>query len=388
MALTLTASPPAFSSFQSDLVYTVSDSAKVSDPTDFPNFKFIADVYVGGVLQARVKKIPDPSSGIGIFNVGPILRSFAAIAFDPAAGAIVAQELADGEVFLDVQIHFGEEWNFTPTYNILIDSDRDFFNCYNGRLKGLVSSISGVQNKIASNRPLIGGQVLFSSEYFLVPYFATGTAAVSVVVTPSGGGVPFTTSFTPDVAGAMDVLNLAPQALIAVHPGSITAATKSYTVEIGGQTIEIDIICEVQHTPFMVHFLNQYGGFDSKLFTKVSRSTVTVTKTDFGKLPYTVGDDGSVSYKTGNGVYNESRSVYSSLYQEKKQLNTDILTDSEYQWLNDLIISPMIYVEDGGYLYCISITDTDYEAKKVVNDDLTNLTINIQFGEQANAQFR
>lgn len=186
----------------------------------------------------------------------------------------------------------------------------------------------------------------------------------------------------------MEVLNVSPTALNAIHAGTITASTISYAVQIGSQTYQFRIICEPMYQPYTLHFLNKYGGFDSVIFSKVSRKTFDITKTDFGKLPYTVGFDGQVSYKTDNGVYNESRSVYSSLYKEKLQLNSDLLTDAEYIWLSDLILSPMIYLEDSGYLYPIVITDNNYEPKKVINDDLTNLVINIEFGTSLNAQFR
>jgi hypothetical protein len=56
--------------------------------------------------------------------------------------------------------------------------------------------------------------------------------------------------------------------------------------------------------------------------------------------------------------------------------------------LADLILSPMVFIEDGGYFFPCVITDTNYEVKKFINDDLTNLTISVEFGKQLNAQFR
>ncbi len=69
-------------------------------------------------------------------------------------------------------------------------------------------------------------------------------------------------------------------------------------------------------------------------------------------------------------------------------LNSDLLTDAEYIWLQDLILSPMVYIEDSGYFFPCVITDNDYEPKKYINDDLSNLVINIEFGKQQNAQYR
>lgn len=387
MALSIKYNPPAYSSFQDDLIYTVADNDKVIDPDTYPNFKFIADVYIGGNLVARLKRVPDPATGIGIFEIGSIVRSYAAIAFNPATGSLVAQTFGDSAWTVAVTMHFGEEWDYTPIYDVVVDSSRTFFNNYNGRLYGSVSSLIGLTDKVISNRPLSGATTLTSSQLF-VPYFPTSTTAVSVIVTPSGGGSGFTTSFAPGTANVLQLLNVAPVNLNALHAGTITAATTSYTVKISNQTYTFKIICEPQYTVYPIHFLNQYGGFDTKLFSKVSRRTYDIVRKDYGHQPYTIDSDGQPSYKSTNGVYNEQRSTYSSQFKEKMVLNSDLLTDQEYAWLRDLIVSPMVYLEDNGYCFPAVITDSNYEAKKVINDDLTNLTLNIEFGNQLNAQYR
>jgi hypothetical protein len=53
---------------------------------------------------------------------------------------------------------------------------------------------------------------------------------------------------------------------------------------------------------------------------------------------------------------------------------------------SDLILSPMVFIEDGGYFFPCVISDSNYEPKKFINDDLTNLTMNVEFGKQLNAQ--
>lgn len=386
MAFTITAVPATYSSVHDDLVYTVAFPEHTSDPVTYPNYKFIGDIYIGGNLIARIKKIQDPVTGIGIFNVSQIVRNYLTTTFNPTANVIVAQELGDLVFRVGVTMHFGEEYNFTSFLDQVVDSERTYFNNYNGRLKGATSSISLLLNNIASNRPRTA-EVLRTTAYSFLPFFATSGMAPVFEVTVHGGGVTYSTVLAPTALDMM-VLNVSPVAINAVAPGTITAATDYYTVNINGQLIRYDIICEAQYTTSMVHFLNQYGGFESKLFSKVSRKTFDITKKDFGKLAYTVDGSGVVTYKNANGVYNESRSIYSSQYKEKLSLNSDLLTDGEYTWLADLLISPMVYIEDGGYLFPCIITDTSYEPKKFVNDDLTNLTLNIEYGTQLSAQYR
>lgn len=387
MALVIKATPGQYSSIHDDLIYTVSEAVHAVDPVTYPNYKYIADVYIGGSMIARVKKVPDPSTYIGIFNIGQIVRNYIATTFNPVANQLRAQQLGENEFFLNVQVKFGEEYALTSYYALLSDSSRVYFNNYNDRISTAGSSLSSFTNKIASNRPLIT-QVLLSSQYHFVPYFPINTTAIPFVVTPSGGGTPLSTTITPTITFNMQVLNVAPGAINAVAPGTITAATTSYTVQIGSQTIRVEIICEAIHQVYTLHFLNKLGGYETKLFTKVSRKTISIERKDFGKLGYSVDPSGVVSYRNSNGVYNEIRSVYASQFKEKLTLNSDFITDTEYSWLAELVASPMVYLEDSGYLFPCVISASDYEYKKYVNDDLTNLTINIEFGNQLNAQFR
>lgn len=391
MALSIVSRPSIWESAHSDLIYTLKDEDKVSDPVTYPNFKFIADIYVtidgSSTIVARLKVVPDPATGIGIFNVGMVVRSYVNSFFDPVPNVLLAQSAGDQSFCIQTTINFGEEWDYTPTFNILIDV-RTFHNSYNFR--GQRTLMDTVANRVATNRPTSMSVFLNSSALFL-PYYANANSpivTVPIIIIPKGGGFSLTTSFLPAGPITMSLLNLAPNVINSLQPGTINAATTSYTIQIGADIYTVHLICESVYQPYAIHFLNQYGGFDTKIFSKVSRDTISVVKTAYGKLPYAVDPTGAVTFQSQNGVFVEQNANYSSLFQEKMSLNTDFLTDAEYKWLRELLISPLVIIEDGGGLYVINITDTDYEAKKAVNDDLTNLTMNIQFGNQLNAQFR
>jgi hypothetical protein len=387
MAITIQAVPDNYSSVHGNLIYTVAETAHTADPSTYPNYKFIADVYIGGNLIGRIKKVPDPTTHIGIFNIGQIIRNYLECVFNPTASVLKAQELVENQFFLSVQVKFGEEYGTTSYYGLVSDSSRRFFNNYNTRLAGVSTSLSPLTNKVASSRPDIG-EVFLDSKFAFMPYFPIVTSAVSFVVTPQGGGSVLSTTFTPAQAYNMQILNVSPQALNAVSPGTINASTTKYTVQIGSQTYTFNLICEPINNKYALHFLNKYGGFETKIFNKVSRKTLNFERKDFGKLPFIVDSSGVVSYKNSNGVYNESRSVYSVQHQEKLTLNSDILTDAEYEWLFELVASPMVYIEDGNYFFPCIMTENNYEPKKYINDSLTNLTINIEYGQQLNSQFR
>lgn len=388
MALTLTATPVEHSSANDALVYTLLESVKAFDPVTYPNYRYIFDVWIDDVLVSRIKRVPDPTTGVGVCDVGPIARNYIDCRFNPTFDEIVAQKMAGPDFYVTVRMHFGEEYGGTMFLDEVIDTDRPSYNSYNGRGYIFHQALRRVVNAVASNRPPYG-QVLLTSQFFFLSYFPFTADLITLTVTPFGGGVPYTVSFAPDAPLQMQVINVAPGNLNALQPGTITPNTRYYTVAVNDQVYRFDVICEPIYDPQMFHFLNQYGGFDSKLFNKANNRTYDITKQSFSQLPYTVDATGAVITQSNN-VYNDGKRVYATSFTEKGFFNTDILSDAEYVWLRDLLLSPMIYLEDPdlGH-FPVMISDTNYAPKKVTIDGPTNLLINIEYAEPTlNAQFR
>jgi hypothetical protein len=391
MALVITGTPASLSSIQDNLIFTVSETVKTADPVTYENYKFVGDVYIGATLVARLKKVPDPTTSIGIFNIGQVVRNYIATTFNPAANAVLAQRLGDGEFSLSITMKFGEEYAYTLYTDLTIDSARVFFNNYNA--KDHTTSLTGLSDKALSNRPSTT-PVRCDSIFNFVPYLPSTTTLFPVVVRSYNWANTIvntlTYNITPTAAYELQLVNLSKAAINASTPGMITDYIKYYTVEFNnnGTIYRFDMKCECVYENFTLHFLNKYGGFESKDFAKVSRKTISIEKKDFGKLPYTVDSSGIVSYKNTNNVYNESRSVFSSQFKEKMILNSDLLTDDEYLWLQELVLSPMVYLEEEGSFFPVVITETNYEPKKVVNDEPNNLTVTLEFGDSLNAQYR
>ena len=394
MALVIVYFPPDLSSFQDDLIYTVTDTVKVADPVTYPDFKFIGDVYIGGVLVARIKKIPNPQTGVGIFNIGQIVRSYSQTIFNPST-SVQSQEIGLGAFALSVVMKFGEEYSFTDFLNVTVDSARVFFNNYNFRLNGSASSLIGKTTDFLTKRDLANttGRVLFTSQYYFIPVYKGSTTPFNVSVSPIAAngtvGAPVNIAITPTLINNLQVLNVSPAAINAAHPGLLPTSAYGYQVNAGTvNNLYVQIICSLIYQPYMLHFMNKYGGFDSQMFNLVSRNTFDINRTQFSKLPYTVDGSGNATWFNSNNVYNETDSTYSVQFTESVLLNSTLLSDGEYIWLKDLLFSPMIYMEENGYFYPVTIQDSTYETVKTVNDGPTNLTITLKFGKTYNAQYR
>lgn len=391
MAITIQSNPGTYYSAQGDLLFVVYDATKATDPTTYPNYKYVADIYVGATQVARIKKVPLPDNLMGVFNIGDIVRNYLSAVFNPIYLTLQAQEMGLSQFNIVVTVKFGEEYSFVTYPSVTVDSARTYYNHYNGRLIGNNTILTSYLDLPATTRPLTT-PIRTSNVNNYIPYFPTTTTAVAVEFKAYDANNSltgtYTGSITPSAANALQIINTGVAMVNSLSFNLINSGTKYYTAKVGTIVYRFDLKCEPRYETFTLHFLNKLGGFETREFTKVSRKTIAITKTDFGKLPYTVDVSGFVSYMNSNNVYNETKSVYASQYTEKLTLNTDILTDAEYQWLGELILSPMIYLEQFGYFLPCAITQNNYEFRKQVNDKLTNLTIDINFGDQYNAQYR
>ena len=410
MAITIQNSPSTYYSVHGDIIFTVSDVVKANDPVLYPDYQYVCDIYVASTLVARLKSYPNPTNKIGVFSVGDVLRNYITTSFNPTS-AIRAQEMGVNEFNLVATMKFGEEYNFTLYTNITVDSARTYYNHYNSRLLGVNSNLAGLVDRPLTNRTVytalsagnIGYPVYTSNKNNYVPFLPTDTSSITLRIKSFDKlGNQLTTqdqAYSPAAANTLQLYNLSPTVINAAYPATIGSTAHYYTVQflsnniLLDRIIKFDLVCEPRFTVYTLHFLNQYGGFESRDFTKVSRKTIDIERQEFGKLGYIMDSSGVITYKNSNNVYNDNRTVFSTSFKEKMVLNTDIMTDSEYVWLADLILSPMVYIElqDSSlvnYFVPCSIVSNNYEFRKSINDKMTNITLNIEFGDRFSTQFR
>jgi len=412
MAITIQNTPGSYLSVHDDIIFTVVDIVKASTPLTYTDYRYICDIYVASTLVASLKSYPNPANKCGVFNVSNILRNYVAATFNPTAATVKAQEMGLDEFRIVATMKFGEEYGGTSYTNLTVDSARTYYNHYNGRLLGVVTNLSGIIDMPVSAQPSDTSLSTVAEKFpvftnavnHYVPYVHSTSSAYTIrVKSYSDADALLTTqdiTVTPAAANNLISNNISPACINAAFANTINTAVASYyTVQFVTANIVLDrilkfkLVCEAKFTVHSIHFLNRYGGFETRQFTKVSRKVIDINRSEFGRLGYTMDSSGVVTYKNANNVYNEQRSVFHAGYKEKMVLNTDILSDNEYLWLADLILSPLVYIEQAdvnGTIYFVPcvITGNDYEFRKRVNDTLTNLTINIEFGERYNSQFR
>lgn len=383
MAYAIISTPPAFASAHAECLITVFDSTKPQDDATYPNYKYVAEVLINGSLVATLKAYPQPDTLAGVFDIGPIIRSYLSSNFAPSASFAGNQY----RPWVAAQIQFGEEYDGTTYYDIITDAERKYFDTYKAGPWLSNDILNSRLNSFATNR---GDTITIAEdcESHLLPFFATasGTSTYSLTAKKDGtttGTDTDTISIT--YPSGMVHYNLAKAAVSGLVG---TANFDSLTITVSGQTKTVRYACPPRgNTTRTIAFLNQYGGYETYDFRLVSRQTIQMEREQFQQSAYRLGASGQVSYGTSN-VYNRGRSAYSSYQRQTWQLNTDWLTDADYVWLKELLASTETWLLLGDMWVPCTINTDSYEVRTYAASKLTQLSIDIQVDGDYNSQYR
>jgi hypothetical protein len=150
----------------------------------------------------------------------------------------------------------------------------------------------------------------------------------------------------------------------------------------------IDRNCTI-YDSVQVMFKNKLGAFEYFTFTQDNKKTRTISRNQY-KQQLNWGDIAGtfVDFQPNRG----SR-VISSKIEEQYSLNSNWLSETEYEWLSELIESTDVYImkkvrtlSDNLYPIPIIITDTSYEFKTFNRDQIFNLTINYKLANDKPSQ--
>lgn len=377
MAYTITETAPTYANAHNDVIFSVYDNVRSNNQTTYPDFTYICDVYVDSVMVARLKAIPDPTYFAGVFNVSSILTCYTAdiVLTRPSGGAILG---TTNNVRLAYQLKFGSEYGSTLTTNEIVDSSRYVYNSYDkDSWQNGGSALYGASGKYLTDRPQrisVDEDTLFSPIHYLLP--STGTVyGTAGTYNSLGNTIDSATFALIPVSGSpykSFEINTTKEALL--PDLDITNAVGSF-ISVSGTTYYTDWLCNPKFESYTVAFINKYGVWDAKDFYKASSKNIEIDRKSIGLMHYTTGVSGSVSYQY-TGVNNFNNKV-----SRKIKLRSDWISDAEYIWLEQLIVSPYILVY--GLISTqglrAKLTNTDYEPKQFVKDGLTILELEFEF---------
>lgn len=380
--ITIINTPAANSSLQDDLWHVA-----ISDNSGQTDFKYVYDVYVGGINKATIKQFPEPTTGKSFLNVGAIVRNTITYDwFDPIQTVYGVQPSASGEIAQTYQIQYGEDFSGITTFNLASGNTK----AYNWRaplFKRRIEDISSKLNKYVTNRPLLAND---SGNDLFVGFYATSQMVLTLKTYGGTNNLLTTVVDATGVtaAGGFVELNISQAALITRLglAANYFSNTKYYEVLINGEIFTVNIVCDGLYTHIPLHFMNAWGMFDTAVFGLVSKLNMEVERKTFNQRAYTFGST-TVDYKDGN-VYRETKINYAQRFNHTYRITMDAPTDAEYEWLSELIVSPQIYAEVEGYYYPVTIKNTNYEYSTILNNKLRPLELEIELNQPRQSHAR
>ncbi len=429
MSVTIIQTPEQHTPGYNEQVFVVSGTVAGKN-----NYKYIFNVYdASGTTKIcpSIKIPPRPSDNWAVFDAGRIIESFLASDIQILNGQNEGIKTNDNSYYA-YKVKVGEEFDVSTTGvtsypDIATTSGVIFawnaaysleeFHDYNPltRISGDSSRLfltsapvlfnGAYYMKIKSNENawlyLINSASFNIGGYFVYTYNSSGTLIDTFAI--DNNNAVFTTEYnkkflrfpvgTKNLNQIVDAdVNFSVQPIIT----SSVSYYKINTVAVGAspQTMaEIVFIIEdaassasiahpfilngcSKYDSYRVHFLNKFGGFDSFTFNKISKQNESIERKQYKKVY------GSTSGRWSYNKYDRGAINYNTSIKDTLTLNSDWITEDESEWLEQLIVSPEVYLDINNELIAVNITNGSYEKKKTVNDKIFNLTIEVEYSQK------
>jgi hypothetical protein len=404
MALSVDSTPLDYSSVHDDLWHVVT-----SDNSTAVDFKYVFDVFVGNKQLIRAKIFPNPENGTGYFNVSNIISNEMKFDWFSPNGEIFMKELNySGEIFQSYTVRYGEDVSGITTLNMasgVTIAANCVPNLFGRRLITTSSVFDPTVKKFYTNRDklniksnygedlYIGGALMANNSFLEVyQYNSAGTQLdYNLITIPSS------------ITSQVYQLNISPTNL--VDAGIVfNSECAYYEVEMWNRLPNPDVFldkvrvyfdCNPKYEVINLHFMNNYGLFDTARFSCVSRLSMDAQRKTFEKPDYNFGNsvyytnDWTTENDVNNIKYKESKINYGTQYQWTYKLTMNFPNDADYEWLAELIMSPQVWAEfvidsENKEYYPVSIKATNYEYSKHINNGLRAFEVEIDMNQKRN----
>lgn len=386
MALTITQQPSTFlQSANNDSYYIVSGSTYAL--TGITDYKYVADLYVNSILSCTLKSFPDPTYGVGQFNLRNIMSAFISYDFPIVNDNTQVFHLAPNS-YANVQLQFREEYVSGITFVqptgstasnsfVYINSALDFIDQINITLSPYVLTTSTIGKFLQTKTDYIA---VYNRAYSLqrnwLSYYTQVNAAAGLRVITRDIGLNILNSyFITNPYSAQSGIQIVgvgmPELFSSVSFTNVAYYDVALVVSASGSTISESVRYKIYEScgkfaneAYKLYWLGEFGEWDSWYFTKKSETTVNRTSSTYKKTQGKLGTGGTFTINTYDAATNQ---YYTSL-QDSIAISTEFLSDSDVMFLKSCFTSPKVYYETiTGQVFACTIKDDSYVLNKVVN---------------------
>lgn len=415
MAITIESQPQDFTTVGNPITFVLS-STNVAQP----NFKYVADVFIGATQLVRLKTSPNPNNNQGYFDIREVLRTQIGINTDIGEG----RGFECPDMWKSYTVEFSEEYtgasattyDFTGTVYCGAINTLDFPSYDND---DYVIKNDAFEHLLLTNRPQSSVAIAqqtghLQSGYLYIPcniqaspnidfvryryysnvgtilrefYFKTKNEGFHSASDPNDNSV-ITVPFMPNEVYLIPSSHTSDSANGSVdfpfddgyYSLTLSRTNDDSQLQSAEYFVNLNVGCQ-RYDLTEVHFQNQLGGVDSYVFNKVKREVQSIERLQASKPLLSMGD-----------TYSYTRSDYSRFnasvdFTRQYTASSDWLTDAEFEWLAEMVRSPRTWVrssymgESGviDVLIPILITDTNYNVWKRDFDQLHTLSITYRY---------
>jgi hypothetical protein len=390
VAITIENEPGDITPVYSDITYTLS-----SNNSGQTNFKFVAVVKnAAGTILAKLKAPVYTGTSYGVFNLSRILQNY--VTFDFNQATTIPAKCSNS--FLAYSVEFGEEYGGTEYLNLTSDTGKYTWNGLFSKWES--EAVNDYEIAIPSSRKFlttVRSRRVTRAQYDYLYFLrgaATGVDEVEVKAYDAAGNATtsvidqtFNTTAKDEyllrmAAGVVNLNQIPSASLISGTAGSVVpVGTVYYTIQLKqsigndpcSETYRFDVIEECsKYTPRVLYFLNRLGGFETLRCGMLNRDTFEVQRKQLKRNTYEF-----TGTQYGRDTAAHGIASYSTTKTRKVILNTDFLNATEWQWVDDLLSSPIVYL-DG--TIPVNITNTSMEVFDL-NDGPQQLRIEVEYTE-------
>lgn len=401
MAVTINQQPQYFQPACNPYVWTFS-----SNQTSQPNFSFIVELYVGGVLVST-HQVFNESQNYAKFDASGELRALLTSDMVTTGALLTYYDPAIDVVNIRVYEKFGTP----PTLSVTFATGT-VNRAWNASLRHPDFIAYDHLDYMISRTNANSGNILFLTDFPRARKYFVGLyeSAFLTFINRSKPNIDFylnlydatntlILNYTATIAvGDLNVIDCSPQNLIANTTATLTnfQACAYYTVRVQGLDVGVNSGFSETFTFYMdtechrydtkrLHWLNKLGGWDSFTFTLVSLNTSKVKTSEYQRER---GDWNTAGTDWIYTLYHGQDMAFNKFATDQLVLNSDWIHESVQQWLvRDLYESPKVYLETTpGAFEPVRITNESYQQKQRRVDGLLRETVNIERTYNYNSQ--
>jgi hypothetical protein len=247
----------------------------------------------------------------------------------------------------------------------------------------------------------IGGSIVTQDCVFVSGYSYTVSINISnnsnVLVQAGQSGGPFYPIGTSGATGTFDITFTATNPTLVIllsglsefgTNGATISSIQVYLNDVfvtSSQTMSftLDCSCEGRYTNYPIIFKDRMGSFVTFNFDLNNKQMVDINRTKYNSFvgggPVTDLNASCLPGRFSYSLNDTGNKVFSTLIQEKWELNADAMTEEESVYFEELLTSPRAAIKIDGQYYAINIEDNTYTRVRKNNQKMIYHKLNISF---------